>query len=338
VAGAEAVPATLRREIAAFRPDWVLVSSEDLGHTLLAEAHRSAPGRVVYLAHTPQFYPFGPASWNPDARATGLVTRSAAVVAIGRTTARYVEQYAGRPAAVIHPPIYGAGPWPDLARATGGLVAMINPSAVKGIAIFLDLARRFLHLPFGALEGWGTTAADRQEMAALPNISQIPPCEHIDEFLGRVGVLLMPSLWYEGFGLIVVQALLRGIPVVASDAGGLVEAKLGTRFTIPVRPIERYEPIYDEQGMPRPVIPPQHLAPWEDALAALGERTVYESESRASREAARAFVNGLRPQALEEMLASLIPSEPAASSPAGIEHLSPEKRALLWRRLHKPAS
>src|SRR5690242_16853452 len=56
----------LRREIAELQPDWVLVSSEDLGHGLLREASRSAGGRLVYVAHTPQLYPFGPASWNPD--------------------------------------------------------------------------------------------------------------------------------------------------------------------------------------------------------------------------------------------------------------------------------
>ena len=39
--------------------------------------------------------------------------------------------------------------------------------------------------------------------------------------------------------------MLRGIPVVASDAGGLVEAKLGTDFVIPVRSIEHYEAMFD---------------------------------------------------------------------------------------------
>src|SRR5215813_3168401 len=37
----------LRHEIRTFQPDWVLVSSEDLGHGLLREASHSAPGRVV---------------------------------------------------------------------------------------------------------------------------------------------------------------------------------------------------------------------------------------------------------------------------------------------------
>ncbi len=83
---------TLRRQIRAFQPDWVLVSSEDLGHGLLREAHHSAPGRVVYLAHTPQFFPFGPASWNPDPHAAELVARAAGMVAIGRHMAEYIAR------------------------------------------------------------------------------------------------------------------------------------------------------------------------------------------------------------------------------------------------------
>jgi hypothetical protein len=120
----------LRAQIRDFRPDWVLVSSEDLGHMLLREAWQAAPGRVVYLAHTPQFYPFGPASWNPDPHAAELVARSAALVAIGRSTAAYIERYTGRAAVVIHPPIYGSGPYRNLACFESGLVAMINPCAV----------------------------------------------------------------------------------------------------------------------------------------------------------------------------------------------------------------
>ena len=62
--------ALLSDAIHEFQPDWVLVSSEDLSHVLLRDAHHTAPNRLVYLAHTPQWYPFGPASWHTDGQAT----------------------------------------------------------------------------------------------------------------------------------------------------------------------------------------------------------------------------------------------------------------------------
>ena len=61
----------------------------------------------------------------------------------------------------------------------------------------------------------------------------MPNPRNIDEMLRATRILLMPSLWYEGFGLIVMEAMLRGIPVVASDSGGLREAKAGTGFPDP---------------------------------------------------------------------------------------------------------
>src|SRR5262249_8606601 len=86
---------TLHREIRDCQPDWVLVSSEDLGHALLREAHHAGPGRLVYLAHTPQFFPFGPASWNLDPAAAQIIAEAAGLVVIGRHMAEYVEQTLG---------------------------------------------------------------------------------------------------------------------------------------------------------------------------------------------------------------------------------------------------
>src|SRR5258708_14277550 len=94
--------AVLKQQIREFQPDWVLVSSEDIGQGLLRAAHDAASGRVVYLAHTPQFYPFGPASWNPDREGAELGASSAAIIAIGHHTADYIHQHLGRRAAVIH--------------------------------------------------------------------------------------------------------------------------------------------------------------------------------------------------------------------------------------------
>ena len=323
--------AVLRRQIREFQPDWVLVSSEDLGHALLREAHEAAPGRVVYLAHTPQFFPFGPASWNPDPGATELVTRAAGVVAIGQHTAAYIRQHTGREAVVIHPPIYGSGPFPNLASFDTGLATMVNPCAVKGISIFMALAERFPAYGFGAMPGWGTTAADRVQMAALANIAMLPNCRHIVEFLGRTCILLMPSLWYEGFGLTVMEAMLHGIPVISSDAGGLVEAKMGTPFVVHAPAIERYAPVFDEHSLPKPVIGPVDLRPWEDALRALlTDRALYERVSAASREAALRFAGSLDAGRMQAFLQSLKPGEAVRERPS-LANLSPQKRTLLLR-------
>jgi Glycosyl transferases group 1/Glycosyltransferase Family 4 len=325
----------VRRQIAEFQPDWVLVSSEDLGHVLLREAHRSAPGRVVYLAHTPQFFPFGPASWNPDAHAAELVTRAAGVVAIGHHTAAYIRRYTRREVAVIHPPIYGCGPFPDLSCFDSGLVTMVNPCAIKGISIFTALAARCPEYGFGALPGWGTTAGDYAQLAARANIRMLPNCRSIAEFLRRTRVLLMPSLWYEGFGLTVMEAMLHGIPAIASNAGGLVEAKMGTPFIVPVEAIQRYEPVFDEHGLPKPVIPPPHIEPWAEALrAVLTDRELYQQVSAASRQAALHFVTGLDAGRMAEYLASLARGE-AVAEPPSLAGLSPAKRALLLQKIRK---
>ena len=73
----------LIQTIADFKPDWILISSEDLAHSLLREAAGVAIDRVVYLAHTPQFMPFGPESWNAEPKTADLLKTAAGVVVIG---------------------------------------------------------------------------------------------------------------------------------------------------------------------------------------------------------------------------------------------------------------
>jgi glycosyltransferase involved in cell wall biosynthesis len=330
--------AVLQEQVREFQPDWVLVSSEDIGQSLLRAAHEAAPGRIVYLAHTPQFYPFGPASWNPNRESEALVAQSAAVVAIGHQTAQYIENNLKREVEVIHPPIYGGPPYAQCGRFEDGLITMINPCAVKGVSIFLALARHFPAYRFGALPGWGTTAVDRHDLEACSNVELLRNARNIDQVLKDTRILLVPSLWFEGFGLIVIEAMLRGIPVVASDSGGLPEAKLGTDYVIPVRPIERYETGFDDQGLPRAVLPEQDLAPWIAAIAALSsDGDLYRRESAAAGESAARFVSALRPSQLEQFLSALAPGQPAGQSEDPLAGLSPAKRSLLLQRLRARA-
>ncbi len=326
----------LRERILALRPDWVLVSSEDFGQVLLREAHAAAAGRVIYLAHTPQMFPFGPASLHPNPVGARLVAQAAAIVAIGEFTARYIETHLGRRPAVIHPPVYGPGPFHRRDPRAPGLVTWINACVVKGLPIFVGLARRFPHIEFGALPGWGTTRRDVEELRRLPNVRVLPRVPRIQDVLEKTRILLVPSLWPEGFGLVVTEAMLMGVPVLASDQGGLVEAKLGTRYVLPVRPIERYLAEFDDNGLPLPVVPEQDLRPWEQALEELWTRVeVYERESAEAFDRAIRFVAGVREEALEELLLELRRS--TSVGPVAIAAHVPHRPDLAKRLSRLPA-
>lgn len=295
----------LSEEITRWKPDWVLVSSEDLSHVLLREAFRVAPGRLIFVAHTPQFLPFGPESWHPDAAATALVRQARGVVVIGHHMAGYVREHLGVRPVVIHPPIYGTAPWRRLGRFTNRYVLMVNPCVVKGVTVLATLARRMPQLAFAALAGWGTTAADRALLAELPNVTLLESVPDIEDVLGQARLLLMPSLWYEGFGLIAMEAMLRGLPVVASNSGGLAEAKAGTGYVIPVQPITKYRAEFDDNYMPRPVDVEQDVTLWMAAIAELTtNETAWEAEAARSRAAAERFVGALDARDLERYLQS----------------------------------
>lgn len=326
-------------EIRAFAPDWVLVSSEDVAHVILRAAAHAAPGRLVYLAHTPQFFPFGPESWHKDDTATAAIRRAAGVISIGRHMAGYIREHLGREAAVIHPPIYGHPPYRRFGRFGSGTVLMVNPCVVKGISIFLALARAFPNVEFAALKGWGTTAKDREALSALPNVRVLDTVVDIEDVLREARCLLMPSVWYEGFGLIAMEAMSRGVPVLASDSGGLVEAKRGTGCVVPVRPVEKYEMVFDDRGMPRAIVPDQNLTSWSAALARmLHDEIAYWSEAERSRAEALAFVSKLDAADFERYLLELRPveSHPASNAQdlaARLAKLDPRQRASLLSRI-----
>jgi glycosyltransferase involved in cell wall biosynthesis len=68
------------------------------------------------------------------------------------------------------------------------------------------------------------------------------------DFFGTIDVLLVPSLWPEPFGRIVAEAYAHGVPVIASNRGGLREIVEDgqTGFTFdPNQPSEMTERIRD---------------------------------------------------------------------------------------------
>ena len=246
--------------------------------------------------------------------------------------AEYVETYLGVKATVIHPPMYGEHRHSALGDFDHGYIAMINPCQVKGISLFLGPADALPDEHFAVLPGWGTTQHDLANLNRRANIATLGRVREIDQFLGRVKILLMPSLWLEGFGLIAMEAMLRGVPVVASDSGGLREAKAGTSYLIPVQLIEHYEPAFDERHMPRPILPVESIEPWVNAIHELtSDGSRYRREAAMQKAAAEEFVSQLDRFAIERFLLVLTPRQ---APPAKDQlELSEARQRLLWARL-----
>ncbi len=342
--------AYLMEQLRSFDPDWAFVSAEDQSQNLLDAALKVCPTRIVYLAHTPQMFPFGPASLYPGKARTELVGQAAAIISISHFVANYIKQWTGFEVFVNQPPHFGSEPFPDFGCFDEGYVLLMNACAVKGISIFLALAKKCPDIQFAALAGYGTTQADREALAAVSNITLLPNLPNLDDILCQTRLLLMPTLWVEGFGMATVDVMLRGIPVLASDFGGLPEAKLGTDYLLPVRPIARFEEQLEDNLLPVPIVPEQDIGPWHTALTELlSNRKLYERQSKAAREASLKFVNSLSVDPLLEMLSSLSSKKSANTKPAArsvnpdesssnapiasaLDDLTPEQRAimLLW--------
>lgn len=188
-------------------------------------------------------------------------------------------------------------------------IGCLKLSPEKGGALFLDLAGTLPQLQFLAVCGDPVLQA---AAAQLPNVTTISPQSDVNAVLQHITVLLAPSVWQEAYGMVVTEALLRGIPVVVSDQGGLAEAALGcAAAVVPVQPMQlpvpgcstgpagptaaaaagaalvAATPSWQSRVLPQE----QDLRPWVQALQQLlGDKGLYEGCSRAGREAALRLV------------------------------------------------
>ncbi|CAN0376300.1 unnamed protein product, partial [Phaeothamnion confervicola] len=302
-----------------------------------------AKARVVYICRTTSSLPFGPASSFPSSSRTELMRQVCGFISNTKFGCRYMLEFGDLRAVDIPLPVMTMGkpPFPDFGNFAGEFITIVNPCQIKGISIFLELARRRPELNFMAVPTWGTTDEDLEALRGLANITIVPAVDDIDEIFSRTRVLLVPSLWAEMFGRITLEALLRGIPVMASDVGGLGEALLGLDYLLPVREIEGYEEYFDSQFNPVPRVPEQDVEPWLGALDKLtSDPEHYRHLSQQSRATALAHLarnQGVEP--VENFLANLSPKGLQQGEKAvvcvqdqiwaRIHSLSPGRRALL---------
>eukprot|EP00200_Dunaliella_tertiolecta_P001313 CAMPEP_0202361102 /NCGR_PEP_ID=MMETSP1126-20121109/13790_1 /ASSEMBLY_ACC=CAM_ASM_000457 /TAXON_ID=3047 /ORGANISM="Dunaliella tertiolecta, Strain CCMP1320" /LENGTH=252 /DNA_ID=CAMNT_0048954969 /DNA_START=61 /DNA_END=816 /DNA_ORIENTATION=- len=168
------------------------------------------------------------------------------------------------------------------------VLGVLKLTPEKGCSIVLALAQQLQGcFDFLIVAGDPKVA---EVLSPQSNVTVIEPQDDIDKVLSRVCLVLAPSLWFESWGMVVTEALLRGLPCIVSDAGGLPEAGLGICPVCPVAPIEIPT---DSEGTPIWAMrqyPKQDIWPWVTAIQQTMQPVVFADLSRRCRQAGHNFL------------------------------------------------
>jgi glycosyltransferase involved in cell wall biosynthesis/GT2 family glycosyltransferase len=197
-------------------------------------------------------------------------------------------------------------------------VTFVNPQPTKGVYVFFriasELARLRPEIPLLVVESRGQVEALRRDgldLASLANVSVLPNAHRPADFYEETMLLLAPSLWDESFGLVAAEALLNGIPVLASDRGSLPEVvgDGGILLNIP----ERYTPKTREAPAA------EEVAAWVETILRLYDdpRAYAAACGRARHHAERWDVDRLG-QSYRDFFANVRPQPVAPLAPAGV--------------------
>lgn len=103
-----------------------------------------------------------------------------------------------------------------------GLLYVGRLSAEKGIPLLLQAASR---QPGVDVAGGGPLAHAVEQAHAAGHVSYLGPLEHAAalERVRHAGAMILPSIWFEGLPLVVLEAFASATPVIASRIGSLAE-------------------------------------------------------------------------------------------------------------------
>jgi glycosyltransferase involved in cell wall biosynthesis len=107
-------------------------------------------------------------------------------------------------------------------------LTFVCPLPVKGVEIVLGLAARRRDIPFVFMESWRLHPVRRLMLnaraRAAGNIALRGPTDDMRSVYRDAKIVLVPSRCPEGWGRVVSEAQVSGIPILASDLGGLAES------------------------------------------------------------------------------------------------------------------
>ena len=98
-------------------------------------------------------------------------------------------------------------------------------SKVKGVEWLIEQFQK-LSIPRALKIAGKGDEATLEEFRALAKISPVEFVGYVkpNEFLKTIDILVVPSLWDEPLGMVAIEALANGIPVITSGKGGLSES------------------------------------------------------------------------------------------------------------------
>lgn len=167
---------------------------------------------------------------SPPCRARAAVARrtwpGGDVVGVSRATLdRHLEAglFAGSPTHVVYPIRPTAAPAAEGAQQKPrrfGYLGRLDPT--KGIDVLLGAAQR-ARVPL-LVAGSGASRDLARWESDYPGVAEWLGWMAPEELFSKIDVLVVPSVWEEPFGRVVVEAAAHGLPVLVSARGGLVEA------------------------------------------------------------------------------------------------------------------
>jgi glycosyltransferase involved in cell wall biosynthesis len=265
--------AVLAEAMRRFRPDIVLTYGGDPASRGVVEVAKKAGAKVAFWLHNFAY---------PDAAAFAGCD---AVIVPSQFSREYHREALGIDCVALPPVI-------DVTRVAcerpdrGRFVTFVNPVPEKGVFWFARVAevigRDRPDIPLLVVEGRGRAdwlGRCGVDLRGVPSLHRMANTPDPRAFYRQTRVVVVPSVWRESFGRVAAEAMLNGIPVIASDRGALPEVvgAGGRCLPIPahVAPDTRTPPSATD------------VAPWVEALLALwDDAAMYEVAGASARSAA----------------------------------------------------
>lgn len=267
-----------------YQPDLIMGYSGDIFSTVLRNEARARNIPCIYVLHNGYHLNFGFISCNT------VIAPSQACVKLYREKTGIEVQAVGQ---FIDPErVVSSQRLLPENKEKIKYVTMVHPNAVKGLAIFVKLhqvfAKKHPEIPFLVVENVGKglqeTLKQLHYIDGTPfiqegqsnNAEQIQTAEHTNDprlIYDVSRVVITPSLCFEAWCCVASEAVMNGIPVVATTSGGLPEAVNGGGILLP--PPESTKK--DNFCLPTD----EEIAPWVEAL----ERCLNEDWTQACKKA-----------------------------------------------------